>query len=110
MDGLVEFSDAEHAAFASLTDEEARKLFLEKDCIKAVKERVREIVAAQEAKKARESSSGDADVAQTSPREPRDERKSKWEALAKLMTVPSVARAITHRNRPRRDGSSEAKR
>ena len=36
MDGLVEFSDAEHAAFASLTDEEARKLFLEKDCIKAV--------------------------------------------------------------------------
>ena len=74
MDGLVEFSDAEHAAFASLTDEEARKLFLEKDCIKAVKERVREIVAAQEAKKARESSSGDADVAQTSPREPRDER------------------------------------
>ena len=68
MDGLVDLSDAEHAALASLTDEEARKLFARKDCLTAAKERAREIVAAQKAKKARQSSSDDAQSR-------RDERK-----------------------------------
>ena len=53
MEGLVNLSDAEHAALASLTDKEANELFTREDCLEAAKERAREIVAAQKAKKAR---------------------------------------------------------
>ena len=78
MEGLEDLTDAQIEALASLTDEEANKLFLGEVPASGIKERLREIVAAQEtiaeAKVVGESSSEDALVAQTSPREPRDER------------------------------------
>ena len=82
----MNLNDAELGALASLSDAEATELFARKDSTQAIKKRVREIVAAQEAKKARESSSDDAQSR-------RDEREPAGDAGRTAAASPATQEA-----------------